>query len=163
MRITQRQLQAIIREELIRTMTHSHVQKRRPQLHESFKAVAIGAASGLPASAIDRFMPLFAGKVDATSEEAVAITQAVIDVDYNGDVARLISDFRRAIRRGDAIVPVLAPLIPKDKQDKPKRLMLGPLKAVISAVEARSGQNLDDIFTAVKAMAKRLTGSEGRF
>jgi hypothetical protein len=129
-------------------------------LHESIKAGLIGAASGIPGSAIDRFMPLFSGKKTVTPEEAVAIANEVIDVDYDGDVARLISDFRRAIRRGDAIVPVLAKLIPEDNT---RSLALGPLKAVIGAVSSASGQNLDDIFTAVKAMAKRLTGSEGEF
>ena len=155
MRITKRQLQTIIREELTRTMTHSHVQKRRPQLHESIKAKTISIASGIRASAIDRFMPVFSGKA-VTSEEAIAIANDVIKIDYDGDVSRLISDFRRAIRRGDNIAPVLAPLIPKDRS-----LALKPVSAVISAVETVSGENLNDIFIAVKAMAKRLTGSEG--
>jgi hypothetical protein len=157
MRITQRRLQTIIREELTRTMAHPHIQKSRPQLHESFKAGLIAAASGIPASAIDRFMPVFSGKV-VTSEEAIAIANDVIKIDYDGDVDRLISDFRSAIKRGDNVAPVLRPLIPKGRS-----LALRPVKAVISAVETASRQELDDIFTAVKAMAKRLTGSEGTF
>lgn len=156
MRITKRQLQTIIREELTRTMTHSHVQKRRPQLHESIKAQTISIASGIRASAIDKFMPLFSGRT-VSSKEAADIANDVIATDYDGDVRQLISDFRKAIRRGETITPVLARLIPRGARP----LHLTPVKAVISAVETVSGENLNDIFIAVKAMAKRLTGSEG--
>ncbi len=156
MRITKRQLQTIIREELSRTMTHQAAQRGRPQLHESFKSISIAAVTGIRESAVDKLLPVFSTKKPVTPEEAIAIAKDVIKVDYEGNVNQLISDFRGAIARADSVAPALSPFVPEGRT-----LALKPVRAVISAIENASGKNLSDVFSAVKAMSKRLTGSEG--
>lgn len=156
MRITKGQLQTIIREELIRTMAQQTSQKGQSQIHESIKSMTIGVATGIRESAIEKLLPVFSAKKPVTPEEATAIARDVIKVDYEGNVNKLISDFRGAIARADAIAPVIAKLVPEGKT-----LALKPVSAVIKAIEKASGKDLSDIFTAVKAMSKRLTGSEG--
>lgn len=127
----------------------------RKQLNESFKSAAISLATGINSDAIERLMPLFS-KEPTTPEVAVEIAKKVVSIDYGGDANSLIKDVRGALRRADAVAPVLAKFVIEGYT-----LRLTPVTAAIRAIESATGQNLSDILTGIKAMSKRLTGKEG--
>lgn len=147
MRITSTQLRQIVKEELMHSM------KTRSSLNESFKAVTIGAATGINSDAIESMLPLFAkGKV-ATDQEAVAIANKIVREDYEGDVEQLIKDFKGAIGRADIVKDAIKPFVREGGN-----LNIGPVKKVIEAISSAAGRDLSGFLSAIIKIATEITG-----